>query len=170
MKRIPLIHIIVAALFGVLSIQTASAQFEGTVGAGLHAGYGAEINSLGVGAHIHYYHTNEVRLAPSFTHFIKRENTGSWMVDADAHYILPVSVSASLYPIAGLHFSHWAFQSGDEGVNVPSEQTAWRLGANMGLGVQHDIGYRVRANYELKYQFIRDYAQIVFMAGIGFWF
>ena len=82
------------------------------------------------------------------------------MVDADAHYIMPVSVSASLYPIGGLHYSQWTFD----------DLSDWRLGINLGLGVQHDIGYRIRANYELKYQFIRDYSQIVFMAGFGFWF
>lgn|SRR5690554_1003156 len=156
MKRISLILII----FGIISLQSAFGQFEGTVGGGLHAGYGSEVNSLGVGAHIHYYRTNEVRLAPSFTYFIERKGTEAWMVDADAHYIMPVSVSASLYPIGGLHYSQWTFD----------DLSDWRLGINLGLGVQHDIGYRIRANYELKYQFIRDYSQIVFMAGFGFWF
>lgn len=156
MKRI----FIIASLFSILSLPSVFAQFEGTFGAGIHAGYGSEINSLGVGAHVHYYYTNEVRFAPSYTQFIEREGKGMWMVDADAHYILPVSVTASLYPIGGVHFSR--LQN--------TRNTDWRLGANLGLGVQHDMGYRIRANYELKYQFIRDYSQVVFMAGFGFWF
>jgi len=38
------------------------------------------------------------------------------------------------------------------------------------MGYQHDISYRVRANLELKYQFINDYSQLLITAGFGFWF
>lgn len=157
-------------LFSLLFIPNIRAQFEGTVGIGLHAGYGAEINSVGGGAHIHYYYTNQVRFAPSFTYFIERKDSHMWMAEADAHYILPVSISASLYPIGGLLYSRWAQDGTLEGESRLPAQIDHRLGLNMGLGLQHDIGYRVRANYELKYQFIRDHSQMVFMAGFGFWF
>ena len=163
-------HSLLLVLLGIFTVQVAHAQFEGTVGAGLHLGYGTEINSLGGGAHIHYYRTNNVRLAPSFTYFLERKGTGMWMVDADAHYILPVSVTASLYPIGGLHYSRWAFNSTGEGEIIVPKRTDNRLGINLGLGIQHDIAYRVRANYELKYQFIRDHSQVFFSAGFGFWF
>lgn len=157
-------------LVGFLSLSNSFAQFEGTVGMGFHAGYGAGINSLGGGAHIHYYYTNEIRFAPSFTYFIKRKDTGMWMVDADAHYVLPVSVAASLYPIVGINYSQWTFDAATIGKSLVPARIDHRLGINMGLGWQHDIGYRVRANYELKYQFIRDHSQVLFSAGFGFWF
>ncbi len=157
-------------LSSLLFIPKMQAQFEGTVGIGLHAGYGAEINSVGGGAHIHYYYTNQVRFAPSFTYFIERKDSQMWMAEADAHYILPVTVTASLYPIGGLNYSRWALDGTLEGETHVPAQIERRLGLNMGLGLQHDIGYRVRANYELKYQFIRDHSQMVFMAGFGFWF
>ncbi len=166
MKRLTLILF----ALGIFSFPSAFAQFEGTVGIGLHAGYGAEINSVGGGAHIHYYYTNQVRFAPSFTYFIERKDSHMWMAEADAHYILPVSISASLYPIGGLLYSRWAQDRTLEGESSLPAQIDHRLGLNMGLGLQHDIGYRVRANYELKYQFIRDHSQMVFMAGFGFWF
>lgn len=153
-----------------LAIPNGFAQFEGTFGAGLHAGYGGSIKSLGGGVHLHYYHTNEVRFAPSFTSFIERKGNAMWTVDTDAHFILPVSVAISLYPIAGLNYSQWTFDEAvvDESF-VPARKER-RLGANLGLGWQHDIGYRVRANYELKYQFIQDHSQLLFTAGFGFWF
>ena len=50
------------------------------------------------------------------------------------------------------------------------EEVKHRPGANLGLGFNMILGYRVRANFELKYQFIKDYSQVVFMAGFGFWF
>lgn len=89
-----------------------------------------------------------------------------WMIDADANYILPVSITASFYPIGGINYSSWVLDDFSE----ETRKTKQRLGANLGLGFQHDIAYRVRANFELKYQFIRDYSQVLFTAGFGFWF
>lgn len=154
------------AIFLLISIPDLLAQFEGTFGIGAHAGYGTEINSPGIGGHLHYYRTNNLRFAPSFTYFPEIKGDGMWMVEADTHYILPVSLTASLYPIGGIHYSNWVF---DENTEVPKKKHH-RLGTNLGLGFQHDIAYRVRANFELKYQFIRDYSQVVLTAGFGFWF
>lgn len=146
------------------------AQYEGTIGLGVHAGYGGEINKLGGGIHIHFYRSNNVRFAPSFTYFLESKRENMWMTDLDAHYILPVSYSASLYPIAGLHYSQWKYDASKNNTSDDEEWKKSRLGANLGLGFQHDIAYRVRANFELKYQFIKDFSQVVFSAGIGFWF
>ena len=96
-----LIRMSLSALFGLLSLTNGFAQFEGTFGVGVQAGYGSEIKSVGGGVHLHYYYTNELRFAPSFTRFIERKGTDMWMVETDAHYILPVSVALRprcLYP------------------------------------------------------------------------
>ncbi|MBF6597385.1 MAG: outer membrane beta-barrel protein [Fermentimonas sp.] len=163
--------VVLLIIFLTFSIPKIIAQFEGTMGIGFQTGYATEINSLGAGMHIHYYRTNNIRIAPSFTYFIERKGENMWMIDADAHYIIPVSFTASLYPIAGIHYSKWNFDSiNDSAASVSEYKVKHRPGANLGLGFQHDIGYRVRANFELKYQFLKDYSQVVFMAGFGFWF
>ncbi len=159
-----------SALFGLLSLSNGFAQFEGTFGVGVHAGYGSNIKNVGGGIHLHYYYTNELRFAPSFTRFIERKETAMWMVETDAHYILPVSVALSLYPIAGLNYSQWSYDEVMVNQELVSAYRKRRLGANLGLGWQHDIAYRVRANYELKYQFIRDHSQLLFTVSFGFWF
>lgn len=153
-----------------LYVPTIQAQFEGTLGLGIHAGYGAEINSLGGGVHAHYYYTNEIRFAPSVTYFIERKGEKTWMTEADAHYIFPISYVASLYPIAGLNYSQWKYKSAENEELTNYDFTKHRLGANLGLGFQYDIAYKVRANFELKYQFIKDKSQVLFTSGIGFWF
>ena len=151
--------VVLLALFLTFSIPKILAQFEGTMGIGFQAGYATETNSLGAGMHIHYYRTNNLRIAPSFTYFIERKGENMWMIDADAHYIVPVSITASLYPIAGIHYSKWNFDSINESAADASEtEVKHRPGANLGLGFQHDIGYRVRGNFEWRYQLIKDYA------------
>ena len=109
-----LIRVSLTALFGLLSLTNGFAQFEGTFGIGVQAGYGSDIKSVGGGIHLHYYHTNELRFAPSFNSFIKREGTAMWIVDIDAHYIFPVSVAQSFYPIADLNYSQWSYDEATE--------------------------------------------------------
>ncbi len=161
---------ILTSLFSLLFIPRMQAQFEGTFGLGVHAGYGATTKSMGAGVHAHYYYTNNIRFAPSFTSFLEVKGESMWMTDGDAHYILPISYATSLYPIAGFHYSQWKY-------NPPKSDNAskdsWRKhrpGANLGLGFQYDIAYRIRANFELKYQFIPGYSQLLVTTGIGFWF
>lgn len=157
-------------LFLLISTSTLFAQFEGTVGFGAHVGYAMEINSPGIGAHIHYYQTNSLRFAPSFTRFLEVKGKGLLMIDADAHYILPLSVTASIYPILGLHYSNWSYNASKNDEASTDRWYKHRLGSNIGFGFQHDISYRVRANIDLKYQFIKDFSQVMLSAGFGFWF
>lgn len=166
MKKLPLLLF----LFLWLPLSRLSAQFEGTFGIGVHTAYGAAVNSVGAGAHLHYYPTNNWRLAPSFTRYLEHKGEGMWMVETDLHYLLPLNYSASLYPIAGIHYSNWSHDAGGEGELPAGVRKRDRLGASLGIGLQHDISYRVRMNYELKHQFINDYDQLSLMVGFGFWF
>ena len=154
----------------ICSLPSLYAQFEGTWGAGVHAGYASAAERPGAGVHLHYYRTNNLRFAPSFTRYLERKGERMWMAEADLHYILPLSYAASLYPLAGIHYSNWHHQREAPVFLMEEEYTRHRLGTNLGIGYQHDFGYRVRANLELKYQFIKDYSQVLFTAGVGFWF
>ncbi|MBZ4651974.1 MAG: putative secreted protein [Proteiniphilum sp.] len=154
----------------ICSISTLHAQFEGTWGVGVHAGYASAAERPGAGVHLHYYLTNNLRFVPSYTRFLERKGEGLWMAETDLHYILPLSYAASLYPLAGVHYSNWHYDPTAAGAIAMEEHTNHRLGASLGLGFQHDISYRVRANLELKYQFINDYSQLLLTAGFGFWF
>lgn len=152
------------------SLSALHAQFEGTWGAGIHAGYASSAERPGAGVHLHYYRTNNLRLAPSFTSYLERKGEKMWMAETDLHYILPLSYAASLYPLAGVHYSNWHYQSQTSLFLTEEEYTRHRVGMNLGIGYQHDFGYRVRANIELKYQFINDYSQVLLTTGVGFWF
>lgn len=161
--------IYLSVLFLFLFTTKSFAQFEGTVGLGAHAGYGNKIKSVGAGANLHYYYTNQLRFAPSFTYYLPRKGNSMWEVDADAHYVVPVSWLFSFYPIAGLNYSNWKFDAAKASEIGLQDWTKHRVGANLGLGIQYDFGYKTRISLEYKYQFIKDFSQSSFMAGIGFW-
>lgn len=162
-----------------LSLSALQAQFEGTPGAGVHLGYASAAKRPGAGVHLHYYPTNNLRFAPSFTRYLEAGSMQMWMAETDLHYILPLNPAASLYPIVGLQYSNWnddnwidpsrLYDPAEGGMPMGESHTSHRIGTSLGIGYQHDIRYRVRANLEFKYQFIKDYSQMFFMAGFGFW-
>ncbi len=161
--------IYLSVIFLTLSATKSYAQYEGTFGLGAHAGYGSSIKSAGAGVNLHYYYTNNIRFAPSFTYFLPRKGVNMWEADADAHYVVPVSWLFSFYPIVGLHYSNWKFDASKVSDIGAQDWTKHRIGANLGLGLQYDFGYKTRISLEYKYQFIKDFSQSSIMAGIGFW-
>ncbi len=165
MKKIIFLSVIFVFLFSAKSF----AQYEGTVGLGAHAGYATSIKSVGAGVNLHYYHTNRTRLAPSFTYYLPRKGQSAWQIDADAHYVLPVSWLFSVYPIAGVNYSHFKFDASKSSATGEQNWTKHRIGANLGLGLQYDFGYKTRVSVEYKYQFIKDFTQSAVMVGVGFW-
>lgn len=165
MKRSIFLSILFLTLFSIKSFS----QYERTVGMGTHAGYGTEVKSLGGGVHFHYYHTNNLRFAPSFTYYLPRNGNSMWEVDADAQYVVPISWLFSFYPIAGLNYSNWNFDASKVSGSGLYDWTKHRMGLNLGLGIQYDFGYKTRISFEYKYQLIKDFSQSSFMAGIGFW-
>lgn len=156
-------------LFLTLGVSNVFSQYEGTVGLGAHAGYAKEINSLGAGVHLHYYYTNSLRFAPSYTHFVPINGRNMWEMDVDAHYIVPLSWEFSLYPIGGLSYSKWKYKpSGNDGIDN-LDWSKRRAGLNLGVGFQYDFKYKARTNLEVKYQSIKGFSQLNVMVGIGFW-
>lgn len=147
-----------------LSTTKAFAQYEGTFGGGVHLAYAGEFKSPGAGIYLHYNITDRMRLAPAWTYFLERKGTKTWMAEADVHYLVPVTWEFSFYPLGGFNFERFR---NDPGLNAKNSS---RLGANVGLGLQYDIQYHVTVHVEGKYQFIKDYSQPLFMAGIGYWF
>lgn len=165
MKRLIGLSILLLALFPSKSF----AQYEGTVGLGVHAGYSNKAKNVGAGIHLHYYHTNQLRFAPSFTHYLPKKGNSMWEADADAHYIVPLSWLFSFYPVAGLNYSNRKFDASKTNDTGLQDWTKHRIGANLGLGIQYDFGYKTRISVEYKYRFIKDFSQSSFTAGIGFW-
>lgn len=165
MKRLLYISVLFMFLFSAKSF----AQYEGTVGLGAHIGYGSTVKSVSAGVHMHYYHTNRARLAPSFTYYIPRKGNTVWQIDADAHYVLPVSWLFSVYPIAGINYSNFKYDVSNTSAIGENGWFKQRVGANLGLGAQYDFGYKLRLSVEYKYQFIRNFSQSTVTAGIGFW-
>jgi opacity protein-like surface antigen len=165
MKRVIGLSVLLLVLYSAVAF----AQFEGTVGVGVHAGYGNSAGNIGAGLHLHYYHTNQLRFSPAYTRYLPGKGVSMWEVDADAHYLIPVTWLFSFYPVAGLNYSNRKFDSSKMDGSDPVDITRRRIGANLGMGLQYDFGYKTRVSFEYRHRFIRDFSHSCFMAGIGFW-
>ena len=161
-------NILLLAALLLFSTAKSLAQYNGTFGMGAHLNYATEIARPGIGLDIHYYLTNNFRIAPSLTYYMSVKNKSMWNIDGDVHYVVPIGTQFSFYPLLGLHFSEWKNM---KELSEPSDKNIYnkRLGLNAGLGFQYDLSYKTRATFEVKYQSIKDYSQVAFMLGVGFW-
>jgi hypothetical protein len=161
--------IVLSVVFTTLFAGNAAAQFQGTFGMGTHVAFGFDRHNVGGGFHIHYYATNNLRIAPSATFFLPQNDITSWKAELDVHVVAPLTFSTVVYPIAGVSYTNRRWNASAIEDAPSGSWTRHRMGGNFGIGLQHDIIYRVRVNFELKYHLIPDYSQVGFMVGIGFW-
>ena len=159
-------NLLILVVFTTLFAFNASAQFQGTFGMGAHTSFDTQHHSLGAGLHIHYYVTNNLRLAPSATFFLPQNDVRMWRAEFDFHVVAPLTFSTVVYPIAGVSYTNCKFNA----ATLPEDNwSEHHFGGNFGVGVQHDIRYRLRVNFEIKYHLIPSHSQVGVMVGIGFW-
>ena len=94
---------ILLLMVAVLCITVASAQEKGetAVGAQVVYGSGDGLSNIGIGAKFQWNVINRLRLEPSFTYFLKKDNINMWNAGVNVHYLFPVADAITLYPVAG---------------------------------------------------------------------
>ena len=133
--------------------------------------YGTEIESIGIGGQFTYNFSERFRVAPDFTYFLKNDNMSKWDLNLNVHYLFPLNDSKmTLYPVAGLIFTHWSWDGGKveaNGLSLSASET--KIGFNLGGGLQYDFSSVFFFRGELKYNIVSDnFDQTVISAGIGF--
>jgi len=146
---------------------------------GLNLGYGTEIKSLGIGAKFNYNITDPIQLSPSFNYFLKKDGLSMWELNADVHYLFPITEKLKVYPLAGLTLTGWKM-SGDgfDDSDIPDwmkeymddddydmdggSSSTTKFGINLGGGVSYDITNTISIGAELKYSLVSDFDQVVF--------
>lgn len=99
-------------------------------------------------------------------YFFKNEGIDEFDINANAHYLFPMSSNIRFYPLTGLTFAGWNFDYNIDGYSTD----VTRLGLNLGGGAEMDITDNLLINCELKYQFVNDLDQAIFNVGIAYMF
>lgn len=144
---------------------------QGQSSAGLTIGYGFDSNNATFGLDYRYYLTDQVRLTPSLTHFVKNDGVSAWAIDMNAHYVFKLSEMFGFYPLAGLSLSFWkgSYDLDMDGIGrVKASANETRFGANIGLGAEVYATDRITVGLEAKYNIIKDFDQALLGVRVGY--
>lgn len=130
---------------------------------GLNIGYGFDTKNATLGIDYRYNVTDEFRLTPSITHFVKNDGLSAWAIDMNAHYVFKLSDMFGFYPLGGLSLSFW---KGDAKGFGPYNYT--RFGANIGLGGEVYATSQITVGLEAKYNIIKDFDQAMLAVRVGY--
>ena len=97
MKRITILFCLLC-----LGLSAFAQTQRGSSSVGLNIGYGFESENATLGIDYRYCITDEVRIAPSLTYFVKADDLSAVAIDLNAHYVVKLSDVFGFYPLAGI--------------------------------------------------------------------
>ena len=142
------------------------AQEKGDMGVGVNLSYGTKsgFSNFGIGAKFQYNIIDNLRIEPSATYFLKKDNVSMYDINANVHYLFGISDSFRLYPLAGVCLLG---TSGDWGGESASASV---FGFNLGGGAEYMLTETFSLNFEIKYQIVSDWNRPVFSIGAAYKF
>lgn len=168
---------ILLLMVAVLCITVASAQEKGetAVGAQVVYGSGDGLSNIGIGAKFQWNVINRLRLEPSFTYFLKKDNINMWNAGVNVHYLLPVADAITLYPVAGagiwgIKVSVPEMDLGEYGNYGGGSASNSEFGFNIGAGADFNLSEKFVINAELKYKVGGDWSRLLISAGVAYKF
>jgi outer membrane protein X len=166
-------RVILAICLAVLSV-SAYAQEGGKFAAVVSAVYGTEIAKMGVGVKAQYYFNEHIRGELGFNIFAKNEPWSTWDVNLNFHYLANIAKNRLfVYPLAGFSLAQWKMTSiptgeiTEEGTSYSSDENkSFKMGPNLGVGVQVNITPKTAITAEARYQMVGQFDQGLFGIGI----
>lgn len=155
--------VIVMLLFAVIGLSAYAQQGQQSVG--FNVGYGFDSKNAILGIDYRYNITDEIRIAPSLSYYVKNDNHSTWALDLNAHYVVKLSEMFGFYPLAGLDLSFWKW---DLGQKLSLNET--RFGVNVGLGAEVYATESLSVGFEVKYNIIKNYDQAILGVRVGYTF
>lgn len=144
--------------------------------AGVHFGYGSEIERPLIGANAEFGITEKISVAPDFTYYFTEEityvKTSMWELNANAHYYFMDNDKFKVFGLGGLNYTHakvtwdgpaWGFGGGG------ASSSDSEIGFNLGGGATYDLTDKIQAFSTLKYT-IGSTDQVVLFVGARYVF
>ena len=163
--------LIVMCMLAIISMSAFAQTQQGQSSFGFNLGYGFNENGNALlGLDYRYNLTDEVRLAPSLSYFVKDDGLSAWAIDMNVHYVFKLSDMFGFYPLAGLDLSFWkASVNADwNGNHVKASANTTRFGANIGLGGEVYATDQLTVGLEFKYNIIKDFDQPILGVRVGY--
>ena len=183
--KILFIGLVVALIF----VNNTMSQNVGRFSAGSSLDYGAgeEFNNFAGTIQINYNLAERVRIVPSFSYFLNKEQMKMSAIALNIHYLFPKlaehffsslkNQEIYIYPLAGFYISNFSGQNKvcyvctDE-EKEPEIKFRTHFGFNFGIGVEYEIPTLLpllrdmSLNFEFKYQLLDDYRRPLVSLGL----
>lgn len=172
--------IIMAVVCAILFSATAFAQ-QGRMAAGVNLGFApclednVDVTNFQLGGKFQYNVTDPVRLEAALNYGFEDNHISVLDFGFNVHYLFNLAEKFSIYPLAGFGIAHSkvSFDLGDfdddyEGVSVSKSENDFMF--NIGLGCDYDINEKFTANFEFKYQYIKDFNRMPITVGLAYKF
>lgn len=164
--------LIVICMLAIISMSAFAQTQQGQSSFGFNLGYGFnEGGNALLGLDYRYNLTDEVRLAPSLTYFVKDNGLSAWAIDMNVHYVFKLSEMFGFYPLAGLDLSFWKVSGSmeiEDWGKVKASHNWTRFGANIGLGGEVYATDQLTVGLEFKYNIIKTFDQPILAVRVGY--
>ena len=143
-------------------VSTASFAEEGDkwVGVNFNGGFHSDYTNYGVGIKGQYEVKENLRLEAAANYFFKHEGVSMWDVNLNAQYLIHLNDDVNIYPIVGPTIMTWKG-------NGFFEYTT-KFGVNLGAGIEYRLNDQLKANLDVKYQYIKDIDRPVVSLGVAY--
>ncbi len=155
-KLVVLLMLVICSVGAYAQVQQGQSSF------GFNLGYGFDSKNATLGIDYRYCVTDEFRLSPSISYFVKNDYHSAWAIDMNAHYVFKLSDMFGFYPLGGLSLSFWKFDG------IPNSYNKTRFGANVGLGAEVYATSQISVGLEAKYNIIKTWDQALASVRIGY--
>lgn len=156
--------LLVAICVCILSVTAAFAQ-KGQNAVGVNIGIApmVEVNgsptNFGIGAKYQYNVTDPVRLEAAFNYWFGNKNVSVFDIMVNGQYLFNVTDKFTAYPLVGIGYG-----------NVNHINSVSRFAFNVGVGCEYAITSHVSADFEFKYQYMKDFQRLPIQLGISYKF
>lgn len=184
----------IALCIAAAGISAANAQ-EGQMAAGINLGVapclegdGAPTN-FGLGAKFQYNITDPIRVEADLEYWFKAKSISVFDISANIHYLFDITDKLKIYPLVGIGYANLHASAPKVEIIVPNipgmpdmseylealedasdSSNASRFLFNIGVGADYDITDNLTANFEIKYQYLKDFNRMPISIGIAYKF
>lgn len=134
--------------------------------------YGTDINTIGLGAIAEFPIAEKMVISPSFSFYFPKDNgfakTNAFELNGNLNYELLNDSKILVYALGGLNYTNYKVKvdlTSIGGGDVASSDG--RIGLNLGLGANFDIGKNFLPFGEIKY-IVSNFDRLVIAAGVKF--
>ncbi len=165
-------RVIILSLLLLLGMTVKAQIYQGYSSVGFQVGYGFKTKNATVGIDYRYNITDEIRLNPGLTYFVKDGGLSGWALDMNAHYVVPLGDIFVIYPLAGIDLSFWkdTYEWHLDHSVLKGKENFTRIGVNAGIGGEVWLTDLFTLDAELKYNLVKTMNQTLISFRVAYHF